>query len=596
MIGTSTHALILIRIAIVALRVVCPLSFTLVAVTIVHRFLPRLLQSSLTDPSNTNPLVLILRSYALAECIFYFWYRRRREWYQEHLPGRPLIGMEERKELIRNVVDALDNPKAFLEGWFLGTDISQLQRGNLADWILWAFFNESPDRASSVRALDDGERAAEIDTYVDILAEKCGTTFEPGYNPAVKCVRLTVDPVKAIHRPAVLYLAIAIFDVAISFTLWKLGYSHFIPSSTSGYRIKFPYIPLPSSPSGSCLTYWFRPSGKAPEDAREDLPIVFIHGIGAGLHFYKPFLKDLSSRNPNSAIFMIELPVVSMKIMDASPSKRDTVAALTALLASHGHSKAVFVGHSLGSVVVSWMVHLAPEYCASIVLVDPVCFLLHLPDVAYNFLHRSPTRANEWLYWYFVSNEAGIAWYLGRSFFWFENVLWLDELRALSTTTPSRDGHLDKVSIEKKTPGPRGTDRCAVFLSQNDSIVPTGQVWNLITGDSVIPFTPDGHPLSFSLPPSSPIAPSSSSSLSLSSPSPPSTRSLATKKTKQKTKRKNKRGKTITRRGKDGIVGTFWSGPGMDHAMFLMLQRARARVNDFIAAYTRGLDNSDFDL
>lgn len=51
-------------------------------------------------------------------------------------------------------------------------------------------------------------------------------------------------------------------------------------------------------------------------------------------------------------------------------------------------------------------------------------FLLHTPDVAYNFTARQPQRANEWQLWYFASRDPGVAHALGRCFFWSQKIMW----------------------------------------------------------------------------------------------------------------------------------------------------------------------------
>ncbi|KAG6857936.1 hypothetical protein C0991_004254, partial [Blastosporella zonata] len=57
---------------------------------------------------------------------------------------------------------------------------------------------------------------------------------------------------------------------------------------------------------------------------------------------------------------------------------------------------------------------------AHVMLIDPIPILLHLPPVAYNFLHRAPSSAAEWQLWYFASTDPDIARTLGRAFFWTE--------------------------------------------------------------------------------------------------------------------------------------------------------------------------------
>jgi hypothetical protein len=67
-------------------------------------------------------------------------------------------------------------------------------------------------------------------------------------------------------------------------------------------------------------------------------------------------------------------------------------------------------------------------------MVDPVTFLLHLPEVAYNFTARKPRRANERQLHYFASTDMMVAHTLARHFFWAQNILWKDELRGRDVT------------------------------------------------------------------------------------------------------------------------------------------------------------------
>jgi len=95
---------------------------------------------------------------------------------------------------------------------------------------------------------------------------------------------------------------------------------------------------------------------------------------------------------------------------------------------------------------------------AATLFVDPIPFLLHLPDVAYNFVYRSPAAwaANEWLLWYFASRDPDVARTLSRHFFWVQNVLWREDLSGREV---------------------------AVALSGQDQVVNTEAVWRYLTGE-----------------------------------------------------------------------------------------------------------------
>lgn len=77
-----------------------------------------------------------------------------------------------------------------------------------------------------------------------------------------------------------------------------------------------------------------------------------------------------------------------------------------------------FIGHSFGSVVVSWMIASAPECVESVLLLDPVSLMLQEPDVAHNFLYREPglgSPAVQTFFKYFVATELHVRAMLSSS-------------------------------------------------------------------------------------------------------------------------------------------------------------------------------------
>lgn len=114
-----------------------------------------------------------------------------------------------------------------------------------------------------------------------------------------------------------------------------------------------------------------------------------------------------------------------------------------AILFRHGLDKVVLVGHSYGTVLVTNLLkHSSVARCFdSVVLIDPVSILLHLPDVAYNFTFRTPCQANEHQLYYYASTDIGVAHTLGRGFFWSENILWKENVgdRPLVVSLAAKD-------------------------------------------------------------------------------------------------------------------------------------------------------------
>jgi len=183
-------------------------------------------------------------------------------------------------------------------------------------------------------------------------------------------------------------------------------------------------------------TYWYR-----PHTSTTKLPVVFIHGIGIGLYPYTNFLKELNSTasDPNDqiGILAIEIMPVSFRITHSALSREALCAEITSILTHHfGSQKFILSSHSYGTVISTHLLKHAPisPQISSVVLIDPVSILLHLPDVAYNFTRRKPRRANEFQLYYFASMDSGVAHTLARHFFWNENVLWKKDMKGLKVT------------------------------------------------------------------------------------------------------------------------------------------------------------------
>jgi len=215
------------------------------------------------------------------------------------------------------------------------------------------------------------------------------------------------------------------------------------------------------------IPYWYR-----PHRSRTKLPIVFIHGIGIGLLPYIPFLRELAAQDPDVGILAIETLPMSMHITEP-PLARDAICdAITRILNAHGLRRIVLAGHSYGTAISAYLLRrqwgsvdrpLIPpnstpttpllqrptrgsanrvsnivgangngsdggDLIAATLLMDPIPFLLHYPAVAYNFVYRPPRYANEWQLWYFASRDADVSRALSRHFFWFECILFREDV------------------------------------------------------------------------------------------------------------------------------------------------------------------------
>ncbi|KAI8351205.1 Alpha/Beta hydrolase protein [Choanephora cucurbitarum] len=285
--------------------------------------------------------------------------------------------------------------------------------------------------------------------------------FPDGLNPDVECIRLNLDPVNAVHRPLLAYVGIYLITQCFNLVglqwCWGFTPSHSTTHSWGGpiqlldhlYQSLFN---LASHQPKDKITYWYR----APTDGQRKTPIVFVHGIGIGVLSYAEWISLLLSRLSDRPIFLVELPYVAMRMVDTVPTATETTKEVRQMLNQYGYDKAVYVSHSLGTAVTSWIIKLAPDTVAGTVMIDPICFLLHYHHVAFNFVHRLPKQLIEYLMYYGASREMYISYYISRHFQWFESICFVE--------------HIQKTTL----------NNMAVFLSEKDRIVGSEDVYHYL--------------------------------------------------------------------------------------------------------------------
>ncbi|KAF5562045.1 ribose-phosphate pyrophosphokinase [Fusarium napiforme] len=355
--------------------------------------------------------------------------------------------MADRQRLFQQCHDNIPDAGQYLRKWFRDAPDHEIKRENVKEFFRWGFLNLE----DSDSAYDD-----ELEEYIEQLEERLGRKLEPGRGDA-KCLRMTLDKVEMLHRSLTWYLLSAIQCIFVVDTIasaYMLYHSFsFHRTSISQFCTTFPLRPLslltPYKSPAKRLTYWHR-----PHTSKTRRPILFIHGIGVGLYPYVDFLAELNaagSADGDVGIIAVEILSVSSRITGPAMLKEEMCEEIHRVLSSHGWEDCVLVSHSYGSVVAAQLLR-DPKTSISIgpvMFVDPVSFLLHLPDVAYNFICRRPSETKEHLLSYFGSKDIGIAHTLFRRFFWADNLLWREDLqdRPTAVVLASRDSIIDAKSI-----------------------------------------------------------------------------------------------------------------------------------------------------
>ena len=125
------------------------------------------------------------------------------------------------------------------------------------------------------------------------------------------------------------------------------------------------------------LKYWIKKSTIISTQKRNSL--LFFHGIGIGLLPYLFMILKISRNNLARDIILVELPFAKISLSnkhDKSINIKETVNAITAILSKTQLKQCICMGHSYGTIIMSWIIQLNPTLIHSAIFIDPVCFLL----------------------------------------------------------------------------------------------------------------------------------------------------------------------------------------------------------------------------
>lgn len=190
------------------------------------------------------------------------------------------------------------------------------------------------------------------------------------------------------------------------------------------------------------LSYWYR-----PHTSKKRKPVLFIHGIGAGMRTYTGFLNDFMQRDAledddgQVGIIALELMPVAMRITKGILPRTEMLTEILKILNYHDWDKFVIVGHSYGTIMATHLLQRLGDTgrIGPLLLVDPVTISIHWGGIPYNFLYHDPRKASEWQLHYFACTDMCVAHTITRRFDWSENVMWKEDMRGRVMTVALAD-------------------------------------------------------------------------------------------------------------------------------------------------------------
>ena len=284
----------------------------------------------------------------------------------EDLPSdRPFL------ELWGNIFSSLGSPEHvqdFFASWFFDVPFDRIRREDAQSFIAWALYTTTEDLLDAAQRATCEEIIARIEyettpTSVRETQQGKAQRFAPraAHEATLPSMRHSIEPLRWVPKPGALYLATQFFmhTINVRKTLTAKGFTR----RTAGK-----------------LTYWIHPgTAAAATMEQQTVPLLFFHGIG-GLFVYIPFVDGLRQAI-SCPIALVELPYVSLHVALDVPSIEEHVSAVEHILLDNGCQRAILVGHSFGTNVMSWLVQSVPGKVAGSIWLDPVCFMLHLKDV-----------------------------------------------------------------------------------------------------------------------------------------------------------------------------------------------------------------------
>jgi hypothetical protein len=272
----------------------------------------------------TSPfLSTMITIWSLAEILFliyqsYLYAKIQRKSPAPHLP--PI----ERNRLISIALVNMKNLQNTISKWFMDHPFENIDRQSFIGWLAYAFFSKELQELNDEEYQEINLLIQEIETNHQLQI----TSNES--NKKISYMKHILDPVRVIFRPLVFYI---VTDTLLNGIL-----------ATSIFHLRgYKFVQIDH------LQFWtYHDDTCNPEDEEE--PIIFFHGIGAGLLMYQPFIARLHEQfSRRRRIILISMRCICMRYptLKNIPNMEETVESVRYIFDYYKLKKAIFIGHRL---------------------------------------------------------------------------------------------------------------------------------------------------------------------------------------------------------------------------------------------------------
>jgi hypothetical protein len=190
---------------------------------------------------------LFLDAWALAECIFVFWYIYIHTQYQK-MQQPPTISDSKLSGIVNYLVDNVRDSSDFVRSWFFGHAPNNVSATLFFEWVSFAFYGKSKTALKLHEHLDAKQLTLFLESKLQLRLTK------ESQNGSVKCMKNIADTVPHFVRPFFYYIFTHILMGNFSHLFLIILGFEYQKSENIGFYIRRP-----------------KKSSKMP-------PIAFIHG------------------------------------------------------------------------------------------------------------------------------------------------------------------------------------------------------------------------------------------------------------------------------------------------------------------------------
>jgi len=200
--------------------------------------------------------------------------------------------------------------------------VENIARESVADWIAFAFYSKQFHELNE----NEHEEIYSLIQRIETDHKLKISSDEP--NDKISYMKHILDPVRIIFRPLVFYI---VTDTLLTGILARSIFH------SRGYQ----FVRI------GHLSFWTYHDETCNSEEEED-PIIFFHGIGAGLLMYQGFIARIHKQfSRRRRIILISMRCICMRYPSLKdiPNMSETVDSIQQIFNYYKLKKAIFIGH-----------------------------------------------------------------------------------------------------------------------------------------------------------------------------------------------------------------------------------------------------------